>query len=85
MQDLNIVVSGAAGEGVQTIGDVLARTVSAHGYGVFTWKEYESRIRGGQNSYTVRISSRPKNAPLMEADVLLALNGGAVKKYRPLL
>ena len=55
MKDFNVVISGAAGEGVQTIGDVLADTVSAHGYAVFTWQEYESRIRGGQNSYSIRI------------------------------
>lgn len=35
MVDINVVIAGATGEGVQTIGDVLAETVSAHGYAVF--------------------------------------------------
>ncbi len=85
MEDLNVVIAGAAGQGVQTIGDILAQTAAAQGYAVFNWKEYESRIRGGQNSYSIRISETPRNAPLMEADVLLALNEGAIKKYGPLL
>jgi 2-oxoglutarate/2-oxoacid ferredoxin oxidoreductase subunit alpha len=85
MKDLNIVISGAAGEGVQTIGDVLADTVSAHGYAVFTWQEYESRIRGGQNSYSIRIGETAVNAPLEMADILLALNDRALSKYAPLL
>ena len=76
MEDLNVVIAGAAGQGVQTIGDILAQTAAAQGYAVFNWKEYESRIRGGQNSYSIRISETPRNAPLMEADVLLALNEG---------
>ncbi len=85
MEDINVVVAGAAGEGVQTVGDILAHTVSAQGYAVFTWQEYESRIRGGQNSYTIRIAQNPRNAPLIEADILLALNEGAARKYAPLL
>jgi 2-oxoglutarate ferredoxin oxidoreductase subunit alpha len=85
MEDINVVIAGAAGEGVQTVGDILGHTISAQGYAVFTWQEYESRIRGGQNSYSVRIGEKPRNAPLLPADVLLALNEGAVKKYEPLL
>jgi 2-oxoglutarate ferredoxin oxidoreductase subunit alpha len=85
MEDINLVIAGAAGEGVQTIGDILAHTISAQGYAVFTWQEYESRIRGGQNSFTIRIAEKCENAPRIPADVLLALNEGAVKKYEPLL
>ena len=85
MQDINVVIAGAAGEGIQTIGTIVSRTVLAQGYAVFTWQEYESRIRGGQNSYSIRISDQPHNAPLMEADVLLALNPEAVEKYKPLI
>ena len=85
MEDLNVVIAGAAGEGIQTVGEILAKVVSAQGYGVFSWKEYESRIRGGQNSYRIRISPEPRNAPLSEADILLALNEGAVNKYEGLL
>ena len=81
MEDINVVIAGAAGEGVQTIGDILAETVSAKGYAVFSWKEYESRIRGGQNRYSIRIGERTQNAPLIEADIMLCLNKGSVEKY----
>mgnify|MGYP001553696435 CR=1 FL=1 len=83
MVNLNIAIAGAAGEGVQTIGDVFAETIMAHGYAIFAWQEFESRIRGGQNSYWIQISQEPHNAPHMSADVLLALNKGAVNKYEP--
>ncbi len=85
MEDLNVVIAGAAGEGIQTLGEVLANTLVAQGYAVFTWKEYESRIRGGLNSYSVRIGQTTNNAPLFKADVLLALNERAVEKYHGLL
>ena len=48
MEDINVVIAGAAGEGVQTIGEILGNTISAQGYAVFSWQEFESRIRGGQ-------------------------------------
>lgn len=85
MEDLNVVIAGAAGEGVQTVGVLLAETVSVQGYAVFTWQEYESRIRGGQNSFSVRIGQKPRNAPLEEADILLCLNQGALEKYESLV
>jgi 2-oxoglutarate ferredoxin oxidoreductase subunit alpha len=85
MEDLNIVVAGSAGEGIQTIGEVLAETIAGHGYAVFAWQEFESRIRGGQNSYSIRISEKPTNAPVVRADILLALNDGAALKYEPLI
>jgi 2-oxoglutarate/2-oxoacid ferredoxin oxidoreductase subunit alpha len=85
LEDLNVVIAGAAGEGVQTVGEVLAETIAGHGYAVFAWQEFESRIRGGQNSYSIRISEKPANAPAMRADILLALNDGAAMKYGPLI
>jgi Pyruvate/2-oxoacid:ferredoxin oxidoreductase gamma subunit len=85
MEDLNVVIAGAAGEGVQTVGEVLAETIAGHGYAVFAWQEFESRIRGGQNSYCIRISEKPDNAPAMRADILLVLNDGAAMKYGPLI
>jgi 2-oxoglutarate ferredoxin oxidoreductase subunit alpha len=85
MVDLNVVIAGAAGEGVQTVGEVLARAIAGHGYAVFAWQEFESRIRGGQNSYSIRITEKPANAPAMRADILLALNDGAAMKYGRLI
>lgn len=63
MLDLNVIIAGSAGEGVQTIGEAFARSVLRHGYPVFTTQEYESRIRGGHSSYRVRITEAVRNAP----------------------
>jgi 2-oxoglutarate/2-oxoacid ferredoxin oxidoreductase subunit alpha len=85
MDDINAVISGAAGEGIQTVGELLTRAVAVQGYCVFSWQEYESRIRGGENSYSIRIGERPVNAPLAKADILLALNKKSVEKYKGLV
>jgi len=85
MNDLNLVIAGAAGEGIQTIGEIVARGLLEHGYAVFSYQEYESRIRGGRNSYRIRVNTAVKNAPRHRADLLLALNEDALAHYRPLL
>ncbi len=36
MQDINVVIAGAAGEGIQTIGTIVTRVVMAQGYAAFT-------------------------------------------------
>lgn len=79
MNDLSIFIVGAAGEGIQTIGDVVARALLRSGVSVFTSKEYESRIRGGNSSYRIRASG--PNAPRHDADVMLALNPIAAVHY----
>lgn len=85
MEDVNVVIAGSAGEGIQTIGTLLAAAASESGYAVFAWQEYESRIRGGQNSFSLRIGQSALNAPMAEADILVALNEVAASKYNCLL
>jgi 2-oxoglutarate/2-oxoacid ferredoxin oxidoreductase subunit alpha len=79
MNDLSIFIVGSAGEGIQTVGDVVARTLLRSGINVFTTKEYESRIRGGNSSYRIRAAG--PNAPRHDADVILALNPVSAAHY----
>lgn len=83
--DANIVITGAAGQGIQTIGYIIAKTASKSGYNIFSWQEYESRIRGGSNSYRIRVSDDIVNAPLTRADIFLPLDKNSRAKYLPLL
>ncbi len=85
MIDINMVVSGAAGQGIQTVGHMISKVASAAGYCVFSWKEYESRIRGGSNSYNIRVSEEPRNTPHLKADIFMPLDKKSKAKYLPLL
>lgn len=81
MTDFTIIVAGAAGEGIQTIGAVVQRAVAASGLPVFSWQEFESRIRGGNSSFTIRICEAHPSSPQHAADLLLALNDRALAHY----
>lgn len=74
--DVSLVLCGAAGQGVQTVEQILVKLAKAAGYHVFASREYMSRVRGGSNSTTLRISSLPVRAQVDRIDVLLPLNGG---------
>ena len=77
--DISIVLCGAAGQGIQTVEQVLTRVLKLAGYNVFATKEYMSRIRGGNNSTSIRVSSRRVSAPVDKINILIPLSKGAVK------
>jgi len=70
---------GQAGQGIQTVEFLLTRILKRVGYNVFATKEYMSRVRGGCNSTTIRVSSRPVRALADRIDLLIALDKGAIK------
>jgi 2-oxoglutarate ferredoxin oxidoreductase subunit alpha len=49
-KDISIVLSGEAGQGIQTVERLLLRLFKLSGYHVFSYSEFMSRIRGGNNS-----------------------------------
>ncbi len=78
--DINFMVGGEAGQGVQSVGFLLAKTLSRNGYQVFADQDLESRIRGGHNFFRVRAKDSEVGAAIEKIDILLALNQ---RNYRP--
>ncbi|MDA8084793.1 MAG: 2-oxoacid:acceptor oxidoreductase subunit alpha [Nitrospiraceae bacterium] len=79
--DYTIRIGGEAGQGVQTVGDTLAKVFSRTGFHVFTHQDYESRVRGGHNYYQVRFSDRPVSAPRQGIDILIAFDNESILRY----
>ncbi|MCX8111251.1 MAG: 2-oxoacid:acceptor oxidoreductase subunit alpha [Syntrophorhabdaceae bacterium] len=74
-------IGGEAGQGIQTIGDSLAKVFSRTGYHIFTHQEYESRIRGGHNIYQIRFSDRPVTSSKSTIDILVALDKESISTH----
>lgn len=72
--DFNFMVGGEAGQGVQSVGFLLAKAFARAGYNVFADQDYESRVRGGHNFFRVRVSEAEARAIAEPVDVLIALN-----------
>ncbi|MGZ7069991.1 MAG: 2-oxoacid:acceptor oxidoreductase family protein, partial [Methanobacterium sp.] len=77
-EDVSIVLCGEAGQGIQTVEEILVQAVKLGGYNVFSSKEYMSRIRGGENSTEIRISSNRITAFVDRIDILIAISKGAI-------
>jgi Pyruvate/2-oxoacid:ferredoxin oxidoreductase gamma subunit len=72
--DINFMIGGEAGQGVQSVGSILAKALSRGGFHVFADQDYESRVRGGHNFFRVRASDVEINALSESVDILIALN-----------
>ncbi|MFB3881445.1 MAG: 2-oxoacid:acceptor oxidoreductase subunit alpha [Armatimonadota bacterium] len=76
--DLNIRIAGAAGQGIETTGELLVELLAHEGIHCFATQTYMSRIRGGLNWYDVRIADRELFSGREKADLLVALNEQAL-------
>jgi 2-oxoglutarate ferredoxin oxidoreductase subunit alpha len=81
-KDISIVLCGAAGQGVQTVENILVRLLKRSGFFVFATKEYMSRVRGGSNSTEIRISSERVSAPVSRIDILLPFHLDALNHLK---
>ena len=77
-EDVSIVLCGEAGQGIQTIESILIQSVKLGGYHVCSTKEYMSRVRGGENSTEIRVSSKRICAYVNRIDILIAISKGAI-------
>lgn len=80
--DYTIKIGGEAGQGIQTIGDTLAKVFARTGYHVFTHQDYESRIRGGHNFYQIRVSENSITASREKIDILVALDHESIARHK---
>ncbi len=71
---LNILIGGEAGQGLVTVGEILARSLVRAGYFILVTQSYMSRIRGGHNTFAIRVSKEEIFASQEAVDLLVALD-----------
>jgi len=79
---LNVVIGGEAGQGIVTLGGLLCKSLVRCGYSVVVTQSYQSRIRGGHNTFAIRVSSEDIAAPSESIGFLVALNVETVSLHR---
>jgi 2-oxoglutarate ferredoxin oxidoreductase subunit alpha len=83
--DLTIAIGGAAGQGIATPGDILARIFVRRGLHVNAYNAYQSIIRGGHIFLTLRTSDQPVHCSGDKVDILIALNQDTMNRHIGLL
>ncbi len=74
-------VGGAAGDGVQSAGLIVARVFSRSGLYVSTYNYYQSIIRGGYSWYQIRAATKKIKNQGDGIDVLIALNKDTLERH----
>ncbi len=83
--DLAIAIGGAAGQGIATPGDILARIFVRRGLHLNAYNAYESIIRGGHIFLTLRTSDQPVSSFGDTLDILIPLNQDTMNRHLGLM
>jgi len=75
-------LGGAAGDGVESSGAGLCQALARGGLHVFGLPDYYSRIRGGHNFFSVRVSDQPLYSHEEPVHLLLALTEETIPRHR---
>jgi 2-oxoglutarate/2-oxoacid ferredoxin oxidoreductase subunit alpha len=81
-QCCTILIGGEAGQGLVTVGSLLSKALVREGFHIVVTQDYQSRIRGGHNTFAIRASGAPIAAPHEGIDLLLALNAETIALHQ---
>jgi 2-oxoglutarate ferredoxin oxidoreductase subunit alpha len=70
----NILIGGAAGQGIETTAAILQKLFMNSGYHVFAVRDFMSRVRGGHNYTLLRISEERVYSHSLKLDGIIAFN-----------
>lgn len=77
-REIRIRLGGPAGFGIKAAGQSLARVFAEAGFNTFDLTEYPSLIKGGHNTYHLRVSPDPIFSHVMPTDLIVALDHDTV-------
>ena len=72
--NFNLLIGGAAGQGMDTLSSTISKLLQRRGYHLFTLQDYMSRVRGGHNFFQIRFSENDVKSHRDDLDGIIALN-----------
>ena len=79
---MTIRIGAAAGDGVESSGAGFCQALARSGLHVFGLPDYYSRIRGGHNFFSIRVSDQPLYSHVEPVHLLLALTEETIPRHR---
>lgn len=76
-----IKFAGESGQGVNSIGEIIAKASKRSGFKVFAYREYPSLIKGGHAAYQIDISDQEINSSASAVDLLVCISREAIHAY----
>jgi 2-oxoglutarate ferredoxin oxidoreductase subunit alpha len=82
INNMTLRIGGAAGDGVESSGVGFCQALGRGGLHVFGLPDYYSRIRGGHNFFSIRVSDQPLYSHQEPVHLLLALTEETIPRHR---
>jgi 2-oxoglutarate ferredoxin oxidoreductase subunit alpha len=76
------LIGGEAGQGLVTVGQLLSQALVRAGWRICVTQGYQSRVRGGHNTWAIRFGAGEIGAPDEGVDLLVALDQESVDLHR---
>lgn len=76
-----VKIGGESGQGINSVGEILAKALKNSGYYIFGYREYPSLIRGGVACYQIDFSNREINSSSESSQILLAISRRTIHEY----
>ncbi|MCB9813094.1 MAG: 2-oxoacid:acceptor oxidoreductase subunit alpha [Pseudomonadales bacterium] len=76
-----VKAAGESGQGVNSIGEILAKAIKNNGLYIFGYREYPSLIKGGYASYQIDIADQEIKSSSKECDLLMCLSRVSFQMY----
>ena len=84
--ETRIVIAGFGGQGIVSIGNILARAAVIEGKNVVGWVCYGAEMRGGTANASVIVSDQEIASPFVNfPNMAIILNGPSLDRFEPLL
>lgn len=74
MSQTTLKIHGQSGQGIETLGMILANSLLKSGYFVFTHREYPSLIKGGNANFQIEFGDKEITSPHDKVNISLVLN-----------
>lgn len=78
----NLLIGGAAGQGIDTTVAILEKLLKCSGYYVFTERDFMSRVRGGHNFSLIRFGIDPVHSHSNQLDGIVALDEDTIRQHK---
>jgi len=79
MSRVSVKVTGAQGQGINSVGEMVAKGLKRAGHHIFGYREYMSVIKGGHSSYQLDIADTHIESSETHTDILVCLNYAGLK------
>ena len=77
----NLLIGGAAGQGIETTAAILEKILKRSGYYVLTVRDFMSRVRGGHNFSLVRFGTKPIYSHSNRLDGIIAMDDETIRQH----